>query len=221
MEQLFEYLIYLGLIFVAVGTVWMIIAAFVQSWKWGVAVALFPPLTLPFLYRHPQRAAKPAALLAVGLLCLTAPAAFTRFAPVDLGPHEEVVNGERHLTLTGWNQNDYSVLAHKMDTVVLQMANDDVTDETIRLLEGMPKLRELDLSHTQITDASLAILATLPELADLRLANCSITDDGFRQHLFDSPTLKKLDIRGTKVSSEIIREWRQADRTRRAMQGEL
>jgi len=42
---------------------------------------------------------------------------------------ERLVDGQAHLTLTGWDRDDYSVLQARPQTVVLQMANADVTDE--------------------------------------------------------------------------------------------
>ena len=53
---------------------------------------------------------------------------------------------------------------------VLQMANPDVTDQSLESLREMKALRELDLNGSQVTDAGLEILKELPALASLRLA---------------------------------------------------
>ena len=74
---------------------------------------------------------------------------------VDLGPRDKNVDGERHVTLTGWDRGDYSVLRLMPDVSVLQMANADVTDDVLEGLRGMKNLHELDLNGTQVTDAGL------------------------------------------------------------------
>src|SRR5208337_307119 len=81
---------------------------------------------------------------------------------IDLGPREKIVDGQRHITLTGWDRNDYTFLGSKQDVAVLQMANHDVTDRTLELLKGMNALKDLDLDNTQVTDAGLKILKDLP-----------------------------------------------------------
>ena len=37
------------------------------------------------------------------------PPAYQLLAPIDLGPREKMVDGERHITLTGWDRKDYWV----------------------------------------------------------------------------------------------------------------
>ena len=100
--------------------------------------------------------------------------------PIDLGPREKIVDGQRHITLTGWDRKDYGFLGSKRDVVVLQMANPDVTDQTLEHLKGMNRLKELDLNNTQVTDAGLKVLSDLPALATLRLKNTKVTDQGFQ-----------------------------------------
>lgn len=129
---------------------------------------------------------------------------------VGLGPHDKIVSGERHLTLTGWDRHDYSLIAESKDAIVLQIANPDVTDETLQYLKGMAQLRELDLNNTQITDAGLPVLAQLPALRELRLARTRITDQGFREHLLPKESLLSLDMTGTSVASKTLREWKSA-----------
>src|SRR5262249_27724588 len=111
-----------------------------------------------------------------------------RFYPlgVDLGPLETMVNGESPITLTGWQPKDmdYSVLKARPDTVVLQMANEDVTDRTLENLRGLKKLRGLDLSNTQVTDEGLGVLKELPNLEVLFLNRTKVTDAGVRQIVF-------------------------------------
>lgn len=195
METLFEYTFWLGLAILAIGAIWFLIR----------------------LIRGPRkRLWIPALVGLVGLGFMTAPAAIARQLPVDLGARERIVDGERHITLTGWDEDNYAVLDQKPDTVVLQMANSDVTDETLKHIADMQELAELDLNDTQVTDAGLRILASLPNLKSLRLRGTAVTDDGFRECLMPHETLKNLDLRQTKVSKELVDQWKAAGEGRRA-----
>ena len=128
------------------------------------------------------------------------------------------MDGQRHLTLTGWDRKDYSILKLKPDVVVLQMANPDVTDKSLESLQEMQTLQELDLSGTQVTDAGLKILKDLPALSKLRLARTKITDQGFHSTLFAKDSLMQLDLSGTQVGRETVQAWRNAKSGRKAMQ---
>jgi hypothetical protein len=206
-----------GLVLLAIGWVWVTVLAWRHRVAWGVAVLLFPPAGLLFAARHFAAARLPLAIGLVGLLATAGPPIVNRLLPVDLGPRDALVDGERHVTLTGWDRTDYGVLRSLTDVVVLQMANADVTDDTLRLLDGFDRLRELDLNGTQVTDAGLAVLAGLPTLERLRLASTPITDAGFRQHLAPVARLVELDLRGTQVAKDTVAAWRSAQRGRRAL----
>jgi hypothetical protein len=91
------------------------------------------------------------------------------------------------------------------------MANPDVTDATLDHLAGMTKLRELDLTDSKVTDEGLAKLAGLPALEVVRLARTAVTDAGVRTHVLSIKTLKEIDVRGTKVETKTLREWKNAD----------
>lgn len=181
--QLSYPLIICGLIVAATGFFWFVGRLFRRS--------------LPF----PRRILKPALLILVGLTVAAAPPVIGRLVPIDLGPRDKLVDGERHLTLTGWDRKDYAFLATKDDAVVLQMANADVTDATVELLAKFGKLRELDLDGSAVTDASCRVIRQLPQLTMLRLERTAVTDAGIRQ-LVDHPNLKVVNLRGTKVSKE-------------------
>lgn len=159
----------------------------------------------------------PGLLVSLGIICLTLPAAVTRFAPIDLGAHDVRVEGERHLTLTGWDQTDYSVLARIPDAVVVQMANEDVTDETLKYLAGMKLLRELDIAGSKISDAGLKHLESLVTLDKLILSRTPITDAGLKPLLDKLPKLKQLDARETGVTPAVLRPWLKGLEGRRAL----
>ena len=127
------------------------------------------------------------------------------------------MDGELHITLTGWEQNNYDVLRARPKTVVLQMANADVSDATLEHLRELPQFPELELNDTQITDDGLATIAELPALETLRLRNTKITDAGFKQHLFDGERLIELDLTGTQVASATVRAWKTRKEGRKAL----
>ena len=217
-DHLFEILFLTGLPLTLLGLVWLLVVAWRVSVRWGLLTTLlYPAMILPHTIRHWPRTKPPAIMVAFGLVLMTIPAAYTRFVPVDLGPHEQIVAGERHLTLTGWNRTDYSVIAARPDTVVLQMANGDVTDDTLRYLGNLGNLRELDLSDTKVTDAGLARLAEHPKLESLRLARTGITDSAFEGTLDKLPSLKQLDLTGSKVTPDRAQKWLDARPDRMAI----
>lgn len=217
-EDLFETLFITGLPLTLLGLLWLLVIAWRVSVKWGLLTTLlYPAMILPHTIRHWPRTKPPAIVVAFGLLLMSIPPAYTRFVPVDLGPYDRIVAGERHLTLTGWNQTDYSVLAARPDTVVLQMANGDVTDDTLRYLAGLKQLRELDLSDTKVTDAGLERLKENPKLESLRLARTVVTDAGFENTIETLPALHQLDTSGSKVTPERVQKWVDAKPDRMAI----
>lgn len=160
-----------GMALLLIGWVWVTVVAWRHGSAWGLGVLLFPPAGLLFAIRHFGAARAPLAVGLLGLLLAAGPPVVNRLLPVDLGPRDTLVDGERHVTLTGWDRDDYRLVRGLTDVVVLQMANPDVSDTTLHLLGGLDQLRELDLNNTQVTDAGLALLAQLPGLQRLRLAN--------------------------------------------------
>lgn len=201
----------------AISWIWFTVVAWRWSRPWGVAIALFAPVGLLFTVVRFHAARGPLVLGLAGLLLAVGPPVVNRVLPVDLGPRDVLVDGERHITLTGWDRHNYRVLEGVTDVVVLQMANPDVTDKTLGVLSGMDQLRELDLNETGVTDVGLAQLAALTRLERLRLANTGITDAGFRAFLMPHPGLLELDVRGTSISAETLSEWRKAKARRRAL----
>jgi hypothetical protein len=212
LEEYALYVLIAGLAIGIIGFLWLVVAAFRVSKSWGFGVLLFPPLAVVFVPSHLRKSVAPLIVLLLGGALLGAPYAANYYNKkfVNLGPREKIIDGEPHITLTGWNKSDYALLETKRETVVLQMANPDVGDETLAYLKGMTHLRELDLSDTGVTDEGLSILAELPRLEQLRLARTKITDDGFQKHLAAKESLLKLDLTGTSVKGKSKRDWKKA-----------
>lgn len=208
-----------GIVVLAAGLIWITFRAFQTRVLWGLAVMFIPGAVFVFIARHYPKARIPLKVVLVGVLLMLVPYGMNIWAEhfIDLGPREKMVDGELHITLTGWDRTDYSVLQHRPKTVVLQMANPDVTDETLTHLRAMKELKELDLNDTQVTDAGLRTLGELPALAIVRLRKTQITEEGFRESLFAKESLRELDLRGTQVARATVSEWRKANPDRKAL----
>lgn len=193
MALVFEYCFYAGILLAVVAMFWLL-RSLVKS----------------------DRIVPPVCLLLFGIVLLAGPAILSRTLSVSLGPRERIVDGERHLSLTGWDGDSYMFLQSKTDTAVLQMGNADVDDQTIKLLSGLIQLRELDLNDTSISDEALVTLSELPKLETLRVRGTKISDQGFRQYLMPSSILTQIDLRQTGVLPESVEEWKSVDTSRRA-----
>lgn len=209
LEKYGLYALILGAALVLFGYIWLVARAFKFRRLWGFG-ALMPPLGLLFPIRHFKQARGPVFFLLLGGLIIGGTYGLNYYAShfMDLGPREKIVDGEMHITLTGWDGTDYGILKMRPEVVVLQMANPDVVDQTLANLKELTKLRELDLNDTQVTDAGLIILKGIPKLQILRLRKTKVTDQGFRDHLMEKESLLELDLRETQVASKTLRDWK-------------
>jgi hypothetical protein len=212
LEKYGFYVLAAGVAVVAIGWLWLLVRAFRQRFLWGLGVLVVPPLALVFVKKHWRKALAPVLVLLLGGVVIATPYAVSFYEQHhrNLGPRERIVDGELHVTLTGWDRDDYSVLQGLPSVVVLQMANPDVDDATLEYLRGMESLRELDLNDTVVTDKGLQVLAGLPRLAELRLARTKITDEGFQKYLAAKESLTRLDLTGTPVKGKTKRDWKKA-----------
>src|SRR5262249_24846928 len=158
-----------------------------------------------------RRAWAPALLVLLGAAAVLVPYG-AKYWPryfIDLGPRVKDVDGELHVTLTGWDRTDYAaVLGAWPEAAVVQMANPDVTDAVVASLAGMKKLRVLDLDNPAVTDEGLEALGKLPALAVLRLRNTKVSDAGFREHLAGLGSLRVVHYRGTGIAKDTLNEWK-------------
>lgn len=160
-----------------------------------------------------RRLLNPAIMLGAGLVIGAAPFAWQRahLAFHGLAERERIVDGERALTLTGWDRSDYSIVATRPDVAILEMSNPDVTDETLAVLRDLPGLKELSLDDSAVTDRGLAALSDLASLESLRVARTKITPEGVAAFLASPPPkLRQIDVSGNGIPSEILRAWKEA-----------
>jgi len=78
-----------------------------------------------------------------------------------------------------------------------------LTDEGVRHLARLPRLRHLDLRGTGVTDGGLRVLRELPALESVVLAQTRITDAG-AAHLAGCPALRSVDLSWTRTGDGAV-----------------
>lgn len=91
----------------------------------------------------------------------------------------------------------------KVLLVDLQAAQ-EVTDEMVSQLTGLPKLRELNLAGCPVSDAIGASLRQFKNIRTLDLQRTAVSD-AILDDLQDLASLQLLDLSGTRVTSERVR----------------
>lgn len=79
-----------------------------------------------------------------------------------------------------------------------------LTDDGIRHLARLPRLKHLDLSGTAVTDRGLAVLRDLPELETISLAGTAVTDEGVAQ-LAHCHGLERVNLSWTRTGDGALR----------------
>lgn len=80
----------------------------------------------------------------------------------------------------------------------------ELTDEGVRHLARLPRLKHLDLSATAITDRGLEVLRDLPALETVSLAGTRVTDEGVA-HLAHCYELQHVNLSGTRTGDGALR----------------
>ncbi|HET9150784.1 MAG TPA: hypothetical protein VFN83_03640 [Gemmatimonadales bacterium] len=115
---------------------------------------------------------------------------------------------EPDLVLDARGQMTDAVLAGVASLDTLQVlglgGSKAVTDEGIRHLARMPRLRRLDLSGTAVTDQGLAALGELTSLERISLSMTRVTDQGVR-HLARCHALRHVDLAWTRTGDGALR----------------
>lgn len=205
-----------GALLVLAGSVWLTWLGYRSRWWIGLLLTLTFALGSPLLYGlvRFRDSRRPLLLTLTGLLIGGIPFAWGEAHEwlFGLGERERIINGERHLVLTGWDRPNYDILSTRPDIVVLELGNPDVTDTTLQLLLPGLQLRELTLNDSAVTDAGLATLRQLPQLQSLRLARTKVTKDGIAAFLADPPPqLLQIDVSGNSIPASALRKWRNQD----------
>ena len=91
----------------------------------------------------------------------------------------------------------------------LDLSNSSITDAGLVYLTGLKSLRRLDLSRTRITDAGLVHLGGLTSLQSLGLRGTDVGKAGV-VHLKELTNLRTLDLSGTDVDELAAQELRRS-----------
>ena len=124
-------------------------------------------------------------------------------APAEENPFLDPTERRQHLArqierLGGTLQPAPSADVEPSINIVLK--DSAVTDDQLKLLNKLPHVQSLDLSHTQITDAGLVHLKDLVSLRHLDLTGTKVTDAGMA-HLRGLHNLESLGIGDTEVTA--------------------
>lgn len=79
--------------------------------------------------------------------------------------------------------------------VALDLGGEDIVDDDLHHLVGMPKLERLSLNYTTISDKGLATICRIPTITHLNLSYSKVTWRSYRQ-LKNLPNLTHLYLRG-------------------------
>lgn len=210
------YLLLSGVAVLLLGLCWLILQSYRKHGWWMATLLLLTSPVGPMLFGliNFRRAKVPLILILLGLTIGAMPFAYSHGFELifGLGERDRMVAGERFLTLTGWDRPNYSLLASRTDTVVLELGNADVNDETLELLLPMTQLKELTLSDSLVTDAAFTVFKKLPSLEKLRLQRTKISKKGLAEFL-DAPPgmLKEIDVSGNSIPASALRKWKNQD----------
>ena len=83
-------------------------------------------------------------------------------------------------------------------------ASPGVTDDGLRHLARLPRLRHLDLGGCRISDRGIAVLADLPELRSVSLAWTGVTDDGATV-LANCPLIERVNLTNTRTGDGVVK----------------
>jgi hypothetical protein len=205
-----------GALLGVLGGIWLLVRGWQVRWYWAFLMFFLPPLVLLFLVLHFRKAIAPVVLILLGAALSAAPMVYTHFAKPDLGPFVATdPDGNLIVGLNGWDRKDYSALTAYPNVVKLEMANPDVTDQTLEFIKDCKEIRELDLNRTQVGDEGLVVIAGLPKLEVLHMRGTKVTDAGFKKYLESLPTLRQIDFRDTTVTMDSQKEWKKAQKGRK------
>jgi len=111
----------------------------------------------------------------------------------------------RGLEIRSTSVTDVSFVAQLHELVALKLSHSPITDEGLRALPGLQKLRSLDVSGTRITDEGLAYVGKIENLEVLKANGTAITNAGLR-HLQNLKKPHVFEAAGTGVTDEAINE---------------
>lgn len=89
--------------------------------------------------------------------------------------------------------------------VSIDLSRSWVNDTDLAKIRGLESLEVLRLAQTEVTDAGLSIVESLPSLKELDLFFCEHVTDAGASQLRSAAGLQKLNLRGTKISGSGVK----------------
>ncbi|KAF3703724.1 UBX domain-containing protein 1-A SAPK substrate protein 1-A [Channa argus] len=123
----------------------------------------------------------------------------------------QIISGLKltHLTLPGRHSvNDIGLSFLSSLSLLIELDLTDytqVTDQGVKWLSTMTRLKKLSLSNTQVTDAGLPSLRGLQELQELCLDRTAVTSRGVAELITCLPHLQVLGLASTQVGDTVMR----------------
>ncbi|MGB7324436.1 MAG: hypothetical protein WBD31_06160 [Rubripirellula sp.] len=96
---------------------------------------------------------------------------------------------------------------HHLNAIFLE--HTPVTNDSLKHLSGLTKLRKLSLGSTRVDDRGLVTLASLKHLQWLWLDRTAVSDDSI-ETLINFADLRRLNIRNTRISDAGVAKIRKA-----------
>lgn len=165
-----------------------------------------------------KKAIVPVLLVVVGVAAAGFIPVYNRLYPPPVQTTAQVFGDG--ITVTGAKAEEFEkVKAHK-GWKTIQAANAGLTDADAAAFDGMAELQFLDLNDNPVTDATLERLVKLPKLTKLFVARSKITADGVKKHVLENADCKvtEIDLTGLNVPGKAVRDWKTADKSRKANQ---
>ncbi|XP_029384565.1 uncharacterized protein LOC115060683 isoform X2 [Echeneis naucrates] len=123
----------------------------------------------------------------------------------------QIISGLKltHITLPGRHSVKDSGLSHLSGLSLLSELDltdyTQVTDQGVKQLSNLTRLKKLSLSNTQVTDAGLPSLCGLKELQELCLDRTAVTSRGVAELIISLPHLQVLGLASTQVGDTVVR----------------
>ena len=140
-----------------------------------------------------------------------------------IGDDEEAYSSDRvvtaNLSQTDTTDDELALLTCVPEIEHLDLFECQVTNQGMRHLVALKKLKSLQLMDTEVEDAGLSFVGQLTALEELSIPLEQLTDKGLR-HLSNLRKLKKLDLRFTEVTPkgfEVLRNFRHLEELNLAM----
>jgi serine/threonine protein kinase len=115
-----------------------------------------------------------------------------------LGSYEDPNSRQEHITKVGW------AAVGKLDLTELNISYAIVSDDDMKPIAKLPRLKILELSRTDLHDKGLSYFKDNKTIEELTLKNLPITAVGV-EYIVSMKKIKKLNLNGTTVTDQSLK----------------